>query len=533
MSVPGDGDQVIDLRLVRSALRRHRLLLLVATMLGTAAGVVLALLTPPMYTGTSLVIFDSPSVPMLSGAGQLALDVGTHAEIARSDAVLELAIDNIDADVTVDQLRDRVQTTTPTNSLLRIDVSDPEASAAIALAEAVSRAHVEFVAAATAPVLDESQAQLEGRIDEMRALAAELEGELDEARTRQDQAGAPASEAELIGQLTARRAEVAVELSSLQDQLDAAVNRSPALSGIDARVVPDAGSATRRSVVVRAGLAGLAGGLVGLLIGGLVAVNAARRDRTIWSAELLARVLGSPVVAGIGSEPRRSPAGWRRLLNDYDPQPVVLWSVRRALRGLNLDASSGAHRSSARARGSDSAPEVVTLLLLDSDPHGQSIGPLLAATAASLERQTALLGIGDPGSASSLRAGMAVFRRQRGTRKNLTVLRSLDEAAPGTLVLALTVVDPRRDPPDLPRESAATLLCIGPGAATVDDLSRLALSLDEAGREISGVVIADPQNWTPSYSVGGVMVRADGVPEPESVEAQQGLDTEMAGGSRL
>lgn len=528
MSGRPTADQAIDLRLVRSALHRHRRLVALTTILGAAVGVGIASLTPPSYTGTSLIIFDSPSIATTPGSRPLVLDVDTHAEIARSDAVLERAIERTDADLAVGELRGHVRTSTPTTSLVKVDVADPEENSAIALAEAIAEAHVEYVEEASAPVLDETQSQLELRIAELSAQADGLDDELAQARQRQannDGSGeVRADEAELIAMLTGQRAEVAVELNKLREQLEAVTDQAPSLAGINARVVPDAGTAVRPSLALRGGLAGFAGAVVGFLAGGLVAWNAARRERTIWSTDLLTRALGSPIVAGLASRPRRSPAAWQRLLTTYDPPPVDSWAVRRALRGLGHDASLGLHRASGRPGGDSRTPAVISVIALSSDPLGQSLGPVLAASAASLNRQTAVLGVGDPVGASSLWAGLALYRRQPTPRENLTVVQSADEAPAGSLLFALTVVDPTRASFDLLPPSAVTLLCIGPGAATVDELSRLALRVDAAGKEISAVVVADPEDWesaTPSLgaataSVEAITQQMAGLPPPDS-----------------
>jgi capsular polysaccharide biosynthesis protein len=478
------ADQAVDLQHVRVAVRRHRRLVVLATVLGACAGLSLALLNPPPFVGTSLVIFDSPVVSGGSGANRaLVVDVDTHAQIVRSDDVLGAAIEETGVLATPASLRERVRASTPTDSLLRIAVSDPDAAVASGLARAVAERHVAFIGDAGAPASDEEQAQLQSRVVELQAQADAVDAELAAARARRSDGDATdaARQAELAAMLTGQRAEIAVELSQLRAQLEAALDRSVSLAGADARVVPDAVSATRQNVVVRGLLLAFAGAVVGLTVGILAAVTLSRRDRTIWSVDHLASVLAAPVVAGIDSHPRRSPAGWRRLLEGYQPPPRDAWAVRRMLRGLSPDGSSGS--------------KVVTLVALDSDLRGQSLGPILAATTASLNRPAALLGLGDPGSASSLWAGLAQLRRSQSARPGLQIVSDTADAEPGALVFALTVIDPTRGTPDVLASSTAIVLCVGAGAVTVDELSRLALSLDAAGHEVSAVVVADPDGW--------------------------------------
>ena len=40
--------------------------------------------------------------------------------------------------------------------------------------------------------------------------------------------------------------------------------------------------------------------------------------------------------------------------------------------------------------------------------------------------------------------------------------------------------------------TAVTLLVISPGVATREDLARVAVALDDAGRRVDGIVVADP-----------------------------------------
>ena len=60
------------------------------------------------------------------------------------------------------------------------------------------------------------------------------------------------------------------------------------------------------------------------------------------------------------------------------------------------------------------------------------------------------------------------------------------------LTIVFTVAD-RKEPTlvDLP-STAATMLAISPGVGTREELARLAVAVDDAGRRIDGVVVADP-----------------------------------------
>jgi hypothetical protein len=75
---------------------------------------------------------------------------------------------------------------------------------------------------------------------------------------------------------------------------------------------------------------------------------------------------------------------------------------------------------------------------------------------------------------------LVVTTRSRGGQAELTVV--------------LAVVDPERPGlGDLP-QTEVTLLAVSSAAATAEELARVAVTADDAGRRISGVVLADPDD---------------------------------------
>ena len=63
-----------------------------------------------------------------------------------------------------------------------------------------------------------------------------------------------------------------------------------------------------------------------------------------------------------------------------------------------------------------------------------------------------------------------------------------------TLAVVVGVVDGRN--PQMPdtMRTTAMLLGVSAGAATADQLARVAVSADSAGREITGILVADPDS---------------------------------------
>jgi hypothetical protein len=134
------------------------------------------------------------------------------------------------------------------------------------------------------------------------------------------------------------------------------------------------------------------------------------------------------------------------------------------------------------------------MISFSTDRDGQSIGPLVAATAASLGLRTSITAVGDARVAASLSAGLSIARRKGGSREGLEITPTPFESSFDLRIL-LTVVDPLSASFASTPKANAHLLCVGPGVATIDDLSRLVLALDAADRVVAGVLLANPAEW--------------------------------------
>jgi hypothetical protein len=81
-----------------------------------------------------------------------------------------------------------------------------------------------------------------------------------------------------------------------------------------------------------------------------------------------------------------------------------------------------------------------------------------------------------------------------------------------------------------PPASAATILSVAAGTATAEELARLAVAMDDAGRRVDGIVVADPDQ-TDLTSGRHTMeersrrlplpVRLTGIPSSGGAEAHQ------------
>ena len=144
-----------------------------------------------------------------------------------------------------------------------------------------------------------------------------------------------------------------------------------------------------------------------------------------------------------------------------------------------------------------------TVLSLSSDPRALALGPQLAVFAASQGIPTARRVIGPPparcdGDGLSLRT-MPAPRRRTSSKwpGNLQVVVSdEDEEVQGdaTLAVIVAVVDSRKPQVPATMRTTATLLGVSAGAATAEQLARVAISAGSGGREITGILVADPDS---------------------------------------
>lgn len=486
-------EQPIDLRQVRAALRRQWRLLVVSACVGWLLGLIAAFIFPPQYSSTSLVLIGSATDTGSATDRSRAADVATQAEIVLSEPVLDSVIKDKGLDLTVRDLRDKVSVSTPTSSLIEIEASASSDADAELVATAIAESYLDFITRAGAPLSADARTRLEQEAEALRGQSRQLDQEIAKARARQA-ALKPASaqsqhEAELIATLTAQRADVAVQISQIEQDLTVAGTAAPAT--VSAHIVQDGSAATRTDPLVHGLLYSLAGMVLGLLAGVLLALRRDRRDPTIRSVAALTGALGLPVLAELGSHPQKDPEAWRRLLATYEPPPPDAWAVRRALRTLGVEGTPASDDSSGEHR----EPTSIALVSCESDPRAQSLGPVIAATIASLGVRTSLLGVGAPETSHELWAGLALAHVLASIRVDLDIVRSAEECKPGGVLLSLVVVDPSEPALDEVPPANEHLLCVSPGAVTIDDLARLALAADAAGRRFSGLVVADPDDW--------------------------------------
>ncbi|MBV9794177.1 MAG: hypothetical protein JO016_09570 [Actinobacteria bacterium] len=268
-----------------------------------------------------------------------------------------------------------------------------------------------------------------------------------------------------------------------------------AAGAVKAKLLAPAAPATGPSATARLATSGVAGLVIGALIGAVAALGLARSDRRLRQRNELADAVGAPVVASIAAGHPTDPAGWTKLLAEYEPGPIPAWSLRRALNQLGLvDLDlNGPDREDGSS---------IAVLSLDSDRTALAVGPQLAVFAAGLGVPTTLLIDPQPDehATASLRAAcrslLDEYGGESGGGSGRLRVAVTDQAGieqqPGLKVI-VAVVDSLAPTVAETIRGDVTVLGVSPGAATAEQLARVAVSAAASGRDIAGLIVADPE----------------------------------------
>jgi capsular polysaccharide biosynthesis protein len=272
------------------------------------------------------------------------------------------------------------------------------------------------------------------------------------------------------------------------------VSPARAAREVQAQVRPlqSATTATGTKPSVQLAISALIGAAAGALIGAIGVLAISRRDRRLRNRDDIANAIGVPVLASIPVEHPSDARRWVRLLEQYQPSVVHGWQLRSALRYLGQ-----ADIVMASASNGDSLS--VAVLSLSSDQDAVALGPQLAVFAASLGIPTALV-IGsqqDAKALAALRAACADPPRSPQWPARLQVTAAdhddLTRRPPGArLTVVVSVLDDREPQVADTMRTSATLLGVSAGAVTAAQLAAVAVSAAADGRQIDGLLVADP-----------------------------------------
>jgi capsular polysaccharide biosynthesis protein len=400
--------QALDLRRAARIVRRKKKLVGAVAALGLLAGVGYALMNPPAYTSSALVVVSS------------SVNISTQTVIATSDPVFSLALRSSpalrtsDPGLSLPALHNRVQAKRVTSQLMSIDAQGQTAAQAEDAANAVARGYASYVDSANSPV-----GQVPTRILQPATLAA-------------------------------------------------------------------GGSLTTHVL----GAAG-PGVVLGALIGAIIAVAIGRSDRRLRERDEIADSVGIAVLASVRIGHPSDATGWAKLLETYEPEAVDAWRLRKILRQLGLVGATTGDPGAGRESS-------VAMLSLASDRDALALGPQLAAFAASLGIPTALV-VGpqqDPNTAATLRAACAAEQGPSRRSRNLIIAVSdrnhASQLPGGVLTIVVAVVDGQSPRVADTMGAATTVLGVTSGAVTAEQLARVAASAASAGRDVAGILVADP-----------------------------------------
>ena len=260
---------------------------------------------------------------------------------------------------------------------------------------------------------------------------------------------------------------------------------------VQAQVLEPANSAAGPSLSSRLPISGVLGALLGALVGAIAVLAYNRRDRRLRQRDEIADSIGVPVLASIPVAHPSGAAGWTKLLTDYEPGAVDAWRLRKALQHLGLaDVNLTGSQS-----GSGSSLEVLSF---GFDSGALALGPQLAVFAASRGIPTALV-VGpqqDVNAAAMLRAACAAPPAPSRRSSQLQVIvRDHDSGTrppDAVLTVLVAVVDGQNPQVADTTRTTATVLGVSAGTATAEQVARVAASAAAAGRDIAGILVADP-----------------------------------------
>jgi capsular polysaccharide biosynthesis protein len=240
------------------------------------------------------------------------------------------------------------------------------------------------------------------------------------------------------------------------------------------------------------GIYGVAGALFGALLGTGLAAAASRRDQRLRDRDAIANSIGISVLASFPVGHPLSAGEWTTLLEDYKPGALYALQLRNAIRQLG---SAPGDPGSGRGTGKWS----FTVLSLSSDHRALALGPQLAVYAAAQGIPTALV-IGPQQDATitpPLRNACAAPPASPAWPAHLRLIvgdEDVEVPPDVTLAVVVAVVDGRYPKVPATMRTTATVLGVSAGAATADQLARVAISAVADGREITGILVANPDS---------------------------------------
>jgi capsular polysaccharide biosynthesis protein len=256
---------------------------------------------------------------------------------------------------------------------------------------------------------------------------------------------------------------------------------------VSARALESATTVTGSKLTTHIGMWAIVGAAAGAILGFVICLARSRNDRRLLRRDDIANSIAAPVLLSVPVGRPSDPPSWARLLNEYEPDAVHAYGLSKLLQQLGV-ADEGT---------SGNAPSI-TVLSLTSDPTALALGPQLAAFASARGIPTTLvLGPQQDGNVTAAlhTACAAGGQATAGNGKPLRLLVAEDgkpDELPTGFTVVVMAIDGRdsRVPPTT--HTSATVLGVSAGGATAEELARAATAAVSDGRDIYGILVANP-----------------------------------------
>jgi capsular polysaccharide biosynthesis protein len=453
------SQQALDLRTVARIARKRRKTLGIVAVIGFLAGAAYAVLGPPMMSSTALVVLpelyaqSAQSAASNSGGNSGTSDIymATQVVAAGSDTVLADALPHVSPAMSLQALQRNVHATSVAgSSIISITASGSTAAQAETAANAVANSYIAYANSGTDPIgnlLVNSGANSTGNVS--------------------------------------------------------ANSKTNPVGNVPAKMLESAAIATGLNLPECIVLYGLLGALAGGFAGFIGSLAVGRNDRRLVERDAIANSIGAPVLVSLPVGRPADAASWAKLFDEYEPTDVPKWGLTRLLQQFGItDIGTGNGNGNGNGNGDGNGARghgsSLTVVSLASDPKALALGPQLAAFAASQGIPTALVaGVQqDVNATATLRTACAAPAGTPGRRKLLQLVASDDsylDQVRAAFVVVVTVVDGRAPSMSATARTAATVLGVSAGVATADQLARAAMAAATDGREIAGILVADPE----------------------------------------
>jgi hypothetical protein len=382
--------------------------------------------------------------------------------------------------MSIRELRDLVEFTAPTENVISFEARGSTPAEAEKLASDLADSQVAYLEQAASSLSVSQRQALSDRETTLEENLDTVATEITQARRRlRDEAAGPTDRRNdeiTLARLIAEQADLVLALDQVKDDL-AGTESSVAAATTIQRSSP----AHRPGVNFRMATFAVLGVALAMLLVAVVLLVWSRKDERLRFRDDIADAIGSRVVASTSGQSPRSVARWVSLLADHTPNSVDSWAFRQA---LNLMAPSA----------DSDTPDAMTVVSIADDTPSLSVGPRIASYCASTGIRTKLVASKGHEQASALWAACSQVATGTEIRPGLVVDTRLGEKNDVDAAVVLAVVD--RKEPDLRGlpDTAVTILAVSSGTATAEDLARLAVAADDAGKRIEWLIVVNPDD---------------------------------------